>query len=681
MIGRWMTALGTALLVTGLTAGPASAAGVGSGQSGGTPATAYACAAPTTGFGACGAIQLLHPSRNWHPGPTGHGHGGGGGSSTGLPASGYYPGDLLSAYGLSSVAQFSGGPGPSAPTVAIVDAYDDPYAASDLATYRSTLTGATDSVTGLADPTIPPLCSSPGGSGCVTFTKVNQSGSTSYPRANSSWSEEISLDLDMVSAVCPDCNITLVEASSNSFSNLEQAVSYAKSLHPAAVTNSYGGSEFSSETSYNSVYSSSSSGGTAVTASSGDGGYGVEYPAASPGLTAVGGTSLTFDGSGTWSQTVWSTSSTEGAGSGCSAYEGLPSWQNDQGVYNLSTDCSGRQVADVSAVADPYTGVAVYDTYGLSGWAVFGGTSASAQIIGGVYGLAAGQGGERAAPGGLYVDTGTTNTGPTSGLTPVRSGSTSGCGNYLCNAADSLASGYNGPTGLGTPSGLGAFTGTPHPDFTISASPSSQSVTQGSSASYTVSLSALDGYSGTVNLTASGVPAGSSSSFTPSSVTLSSSATSATSTFKVTTSSTQTGSSTITITGTDSTGSPTHSTTVGLDVVSSSPTSGTMVVAVSPGSPTLRGKNYKVPISVAVTDASSGTALSGAGVTLNVYAGNCPSSGTPSGSSVASGTGTTSSAGTVSFTFSTQAAGLWCAVATVSDTGYSDGTGQHSFST
>ena len=104
-------------------------------------------------------------------------------------------------------------------TIAVVDAYDDPYAASDLATYRSTMSAATDPSTGLTGTAIPPLCSSTVTSGCVHFTKVNQSGGTSYPRGNTGWGEEISLDLDMISAICPDCNITLVEASSSSFTN------------------------------------------------------------------------------------------------------------------------------------------------------------------------------------------------------------------------------------------------------------------------------------------------------------------------------------------------------------------------------------------------------------------------------------------------------------------------------
>jgi subtilase family serine protease len=175
----------------------------------------------------------------------------------------------------------------------------------------------------------------------------------------------ISLDLDMISALCPDCNIVLVEASSTSTTNLADAVNEAKTFAPVAITNSYGGSETGSETTYNSVYTASAN--TAVTVAAGDDGYGVEFPAAAPGVTAVGGTSLAFSGtaaSPAWSQTVWS-----GSGSGCSADEPMPSWQ-EATAYSNPGVCQGRQVADVSADADPDTGVAVYDTYDESGWLV-----------------------------------------------------------------------------------------------------------------------------------------------------------------------------------------------------------------------------------------------------------------------------------------------------------------------
>ena len=330
----------------------------------------------------------------------------------------YDPGYLQNAYNLQSLAAAAGG----GATVAIVDAYDDRTAASDLASYRSYF--------GL------PAC----GSGC--FTKVNQSGQQgAYPRPNSSWAQEIALDLDMVSALCPNCKILLVEARSNSYADLGAAVNYAAGVAGVvAISNSYGGGEWSGETSYEGAYNHP---GKAVTVSSGDNGYGVEFPAAARYVTAVGGTSLnqpTNSGGRqpTTTETAWS-----GAGSGCSAYIPKPAWQTDGG-------CSRRTVADVAAVADPNTGVWVYYS---GGWYVFGGTSVASPIIASVYALAGnaatvtmpvnGVGGYGAFP---YAHT--------SALNDILSGSTGACGGaYLCTAGQ----GYDGPTGNGTPNEAGAF--------------------------------------------------------------------------------------------------------------------------------------------------------------------------------------------------------------------------------
>ncbi|MFJ2930876.1 peptidase S8 [Streptomyces massasporeus] len=335
--------------------------------------------------------------------------------------SGYGPTDLRNAYGLTSAAANNG----SGRTIAIVDAYDDPNAESDLAAYRSHY--------GL------PACTT--ANGC--FKKVSQTGSTTaLPTADSGWAGEISLDLDMASAVCPNCHITLVEAKSASMANLGTAVNEAVSLGAKYVSNSYGGGESSSDATYDSTYFNHP--GVAITVSAGDAGYGAEYPAASKYVTAVGGTSLTASSTTRgWTESVWRTSSTEGTGSGCSAYDTKPAWQTDTG-------CAKRMIADVSAVADPATGVSVYDTYGADGqgWATYGGTSASAPIIASVYALA-----------------GTPSTGSypaqfpyanTSALNDVTSGSNGSCTtSYFCTAR----TGYDGPTGLGTPEGLGAFTG------------------------------------------------------------------------------------------------------------------------------------------------------------------------------------------------------------------------------
>nr|QED87776.1 ENDOPEP-40 [Actinoallomurus sp.] len=322
--------------------------------------------------------------------------------------SGLSPANLQSAYKLPSSTAGSG------QTVAIVDAYDAPTAEADLNVYRSQF--------GLG------ACTT--ANGC--FKKVDQNGGTSYPRKDGGWAQEISLDLDMVSAVCPNCKIVLVEAKTNSFANLGTAENTAASL-ANVISNSYGGSD-ASDASYGSYYNHP---GKAITVSSGDAGYGVEYPASSHYVTAVGGTSLrTASTSRGWSETAWS-----GAGSGCSAYNTALSGQSGL------TGCSRRAVADVSAVADPATGVAVYDStayQGQSGWMVFGGTSVAAPIIGGVYGLAA---------NAASID----NNYPyahTSSLFDVTSGSNGTCTTTKwCTAG----TGWDGPTGLGTPNGTGAF--------------------------------------------------------------------------------------------------------------------------------------------------------------------------------------------------------------------------------
>jgi subtilase family serine protease len=271
---------------------------------------------------------------------------------------GYGPSTLVAAYKLD---QSKG----SGQTVAVIDAYDDPNAESDLAAYRTQY--------GLLPCTT--------ANGC--FKKVSQSGSTTnLPPPDAGWAGEISLDLDMVSATCPNCHILLVEATSATFTNLGTAVNQAVTLGARYVSNSYGGSEWSSESSADSSYFHHP--GVAITASTGDSNYGAEYPATGAYVTAVGGTSLTSaNNTRGWTETVWNNSLTQGTGSGCSAYLAKPSFQ-----ASITTGCGNRAEADVSAVADPNTGVAVYNTYQAPGWQVYGGTSASAPIIASVYALA-----------------------------------------------------------------------------------------------------------------------------------------------------------------------------------------------------------------------------------------------------------------------------------------------------
>jgi subtilase family serine protease len=216
-------------------------------------------------------------------------------------------------------------------------------------------------------------------------------------------------------------------------------VNTAAQQNVSSISNSYGANEFLGETSFQSYYDHK---GIAITVSSGDNGYGVEFPAASKFVTAVGGTSLTRNSTTArgWSESVWS-----GAGSGCSAYIGKPSWQADPA-------CPRRTVADVSAVANPNTGVAIYDSYGSTGganWYVFGGTSASAPIIASVYALA-----------GNTIVYGEYPYSHASALYDVDSGNNGHCSKRRTSAKAYLCTGvrgYDGPSGLGTPNGTGAF--------------------------------------------------------------------------------------------------------------------------------------------------------------------------------------------------------------------------------
>ncbi|WP_330339707.1 putative Ig domain-containing protein [Streptomyces sp. NBC_00557] len=377
--------------------------------------------------------------------------------------SGLSPANLHSAYNLPTTAG-------SGMTVAIVDAYNDPNAESDLATYRSTY--------GLS------ACTK--ANGC--FKQVSQTGSTTQlPTNDTGWAGEEMLDVDMVSAVCPNCSIILVEANSANDTDLGIAENEAVSLGAKFVSNSWGGSEASSQTTEDTQYFKHP--GVAITVSAGDSGYGAEYPATSQYVTAVGGTALTTaSNSRGWSESVWHTSSTEGTGSGCSAYDPKPSWQTDTG-------CSKRMEADVSAVADPATGVAVYDTYGGSGWAVYGGTSASAPIIAGVYALAGTPGSTDYPAKYPYAHTGN--------LYDVTSGSNGSCStSYFCTAR----TGYDGPTGWGTPNGTAAFTAGSTSGNTVTVTnPGSQSTT-GSAVS--LQIHASDSAGAALTYSASGLPTG-----------------------------------------------------------------------------------------------------------------------------------------------------------------------------
>lgn len=353
----------------------------------------HMCQAPKPGRAAC--LALVRTSRRHLAAPR-----------RDLFQDPYGPDALRSAYVLPA----SGGDGQ---TVAIVDAYDEPSLESDLAAYRSYYG-------------LPPCTTA---NGC--FRKVNEGGQQgNYPKPDPGWGGEESLDVDMVSAACPACHILVVEASSNDDNHLSLAEITAIQSGARFISNSWGSSA--------PIAGWPDHPGIVVTASSGDEGYVVEYPAGDSATVAVGGTSLLPAANPRgWAEIAW-----PGGGSGCSA-QPKPSWQADTG-------CAGRTVADVAAVADPDTGVAIYDSDPNGptlGWGEVGGTSVSSPLMAAVYALA-GAPGLNAGAATLYANH--------SSLNDIVAGmnAPNGCSpTYLCTAGP----GYDGPTGWGTPEGLGAF--------------------------------------------------------------------------------------------------------------------------------------------------------------------------------------------------------------------------------
>lgn len=333
-------------------------------------------------------------------------------TAKGMPA-GYGAADLRSAYKIPAA-------GGASTTVAIVIAFDVPNAEKDLAVYRKTMG-------------LPPCTSA---NGC--FTKLNQRGiKGDYPMADGGWALEASMDLDMVSAACPSCKIMLVEADDNYMDSLAEATRTATRKGATVISHSYGGDESGYIWQIRDAYEKT---GTISVASSGDWGFtAASAPAVFRKVLAVGGTTLTRKpGSARgWDEDVWG-----GAGSACSAYIAKSPWQKD-------THCSMRTVSDVSAVADPQTGVAVYDTYenpfGLEpGWVVGGGTSASAPYVAGLIGRA----------GNSTTFTSKTPYTTRESFFDVVGGANGICGgDYLCNGLK----GYDAPTGVGSPNGLGGL--------------------------------------------------------------------------------------------------------------------------------------------------------------------------------------------------------------------------------
>jgi hypothetical protein len=434
------------------------------------------------------------------------------GIAAGVTPAGYGPSALRKAYKLAAISK-TGGVGQ---TIAVVNAYDDPNAAADLATYRAQY--------GL------PACNSNTGAGCVT--KMNEAGQPSPlpvadPTVGAGWAAETALDLEMVSAICPNCHILLVEANSNGLGDLGTSdYTAAVTLGAKFVSNSWNGTEFSGESYYSNVYFNHP--GVAFAVAGGDGGYGTGWPSTSQYVTAVGGTTLTRNASlpRGWSETVW-----KGTGSGCATAEAKPSWQTADN--SAPGGCLNRTQNDVAAVADPQTGVATYDTYKTTtGWSVAGGTSVPTPIIASVYALAG-----TPAPG-TYPASYPYQSGSAAGLNDVTSGSNGTCEparQYLCNGEP----GYDGPSGLGTPNGTAAFHAAATGNVVTLDNPGVQDEEAGTPVF--LAMQAFDSGSGqTLTYSATGLPAG---------LTIAPASGDITGTLGSTT-----GSSTVTVTATDGTG-------------------------------------------------------------------------------------------------------------------------------
>jgi len=317
------------------------------------------------------------------------------------------------AYGFSQIRAFGGGQ-----TIAIIDAYDDPNIEADLGTFTTAYHL--------------PACTTV--NGC--FTKLYQTG-TVPPKDTSGWSNEIAIDVEWSHAIAPTAKIILVEANSNSNADLYAAVDVAVQAGANVVSMSFGGGESSNESTTDAHFNVP---GVTFVASSGDSGNGAQYPAASPYVVGVGGTSLTVNSStGAWmSETAWSDS-----GGGVSTYEAEPSYQS--GVQSTGR----RGIPDVAYDGDPNTGVLAYSSYACrfcyTGWQQWGGTSIGAPQWAALFAITNSL---RQAYGKttlsqvqllLYPDAETD-------YHDITSGTNGGCG-ALCTAM----TGYDFVTGLGSP--------------------------------------------------------------------------------------------------------------------------------------------------------------------------------------------------------------------------------------
>ena len=451
--------------------------------------------------------------------------------------------DLLSCYGTSSCG--------SGQTIAIVDPYDDPNIESDLATFS-------------AQYGLPPCTTA---NGC--FTKATPQG---LPNSDTVWALEESLDVEWAHAMAPGAKIILVEAQDSLLGSLLSAVDYAASQpNVNQVSMSWVANEFPGE-SFSDYHFNVA--GVSFIASSGDSGTGVAYPAASPYVVSVGGTTLNVDGSGNvQSETAWS-----GSGGGVSSQESAQSYQTD---FNSN---SGRGVPDVSYDGDPNTGVSIYDSFGSTeGWNQVGGTSVGAPQWAAITAIVNSGGGQlSSASFGTNTAFYNAATGPaySANYRDITSGNNGNCGT-ICNAGPS----YDFVTGLGSPLTNNLIPYLQPPDFTITANPSSLTINSGSSGSSTITVTSINGFSGTVSLSSS-----TGSSLDVSSLTVGSGGT-ATATLTITN---PASSGTYTVTGTS--GTLTHSADVTVTVltVPSTPqnlqtTSGNAQVSLSWSAPSNNG--------------------------------------------------------------------------------------------
>src|SRR5574340_72524 len=523
----------------------------------------------------------------------------------------------------------------SGQTIAIVDAYGYPTAESDLSVFSNQFSL--------------PACTQ--ANQCLTIHPM-----VGKIRNDQGWGLETALDIQWAHAVAPGAKILLVQAKSSSLSDLFSAVDYAASYPEAhQVSMSWGGSEFSSESLYDYHFQVS---GVTFFASSGDSGSGVMYPAASPNVVSVGGTTLNVDNLGNVnSETAWS-----GSGGGVSGYEALPSYQSTYGITN-----SGRSIPDVSYDADPNTGVPVYDSYGYSGsagWFQVGGTSAGSPQWASITAIANTQ---RSTPMSSS-DFGAENLlyGAATGAVYSSNYRDITTGN---NGGFQSTTGYDLVTGVGSPltNNLVPFisggTISPSPDFAISASPNSLSIQQGNSDTSSVTLTSLNGYSSSVTLSLTGNPTGVSYSFSANPVTPTTSSV-LTLTIDPTT---NPGTYQLTVSGTD--GTTTHTTQISLTVTQ--PTVNIpLSVTVSTDKSSYTQKSFAY-ITVKATDSSG--SVTGASVTLTV---------TDSNGSVAQGSGTTDSSGNVTFKYRigpNSPTGTYTATAQATATGHDPGSGSTTF--